>query len=236
MDASPERRSEATEVKLNLGCGPNVFPGWVNIDREFPREYLEYLTTHGPDARMPETQRKLSEYLHAGGYIDFRVHDLRRGLTYATDTVDLIYLGQVVEHLNPVYEALALMKECRRVLKPGGILRIATPDLGILLLAYASDDMDRFASEQPDYYKKGSKGAKLSYIMFGSTGPISTWDHYEGHMMIYDAASMDALLVGAGFELGHIHYTVAGQSLSDVIEREVVDTGVSHSMFVEAVK
>ncbi len=223
--------------KLNIGCGPNVFPGWVNLDREDPSQYLAALKTMGPEYKLPDTQRKLADALRAGVYVDFRIHDLRRGfLAWEDNSVDLIYLGQVIEHLNPIYEAPSLLKECHRMLKPGGVLRIATPDYTLLMFAWALNQMDTFAVEQPEFYAKASKDAKLAYIMYGSCGPKSTWDHYEGHMMIYTEESLTDAVVAAGFPKDAVLMQMAGHSVNPVMREEVVDTGVSHSLFLEAVK
>ena len=42
----------------------------------------------------------------------------------------------MIEHLA-VRDALALLRECRRVLRPGGVLRIVVPDGEIYLAEYA---------------------------------------------------------------------------------------------------
>ena len=55
-------------------------------------------------------------------------HDLRRGLPFADSSCDVVYHSHLLEHLRPD-EAAQLLAECRRVLRPGGTLRIAVPDL-----------------------------------------------------------------------------------------------------------
>jgi len=55
-------------------------------------------------------------------------HDLSRGIPLADNSCDVVYHSHLVEHLRPE-DALRFMKECYRVLKAGGILRVATPDL-----------------------------------------------------------------------------------------------------------
>lgn len=56
------------------------------------------------------------------------VHDLFKRLPFDDDTFEVIYLSQVLEHF-PKKHAPVLLKECRRVLKERGIIRIVVPDL-----------------------------------------------------------------------------------------------------------
>jgi predicted SAM-dependent methyltransferase len=65
--------------------------------------------------------------------------DLRKGLPYDDDSAVLIYNEHLIEHLT-CEEGLAVLREFYRVLKPGGIVRIATPDLDYLVAKYVSDD------------------------------------------------------------------------------------------------
>jgi predicted SAM-dependent methyltransferase len=62
-------------------------------------------------------------------------HDLRRGLPFADATFDLVYHSTMLSMLRAT-EALMFMRECRRVLKPGGILRVVTEDLEQMCRAY----------------------------------------------------------------------------------------------------
>lgn len=55
-------------------------------------------------------------------------HDLRKGIPFSEENFDVVYHSNIIEHFRR-NDALAFMKECFRVLKPGGILRVATPDL-----------------------------------------------------------------------------------------------------------
>lgn len=55
-------------------------------------------------------------------------YDLTKGIPMADNSCDLVYHSNLLEHLRPP-EACSLMKECFRVLKGGGILRVAVPDL-----------------------------------------------------------------------------------------------------------
>lgn len=230
-------------IKLNLGSGPNVFPDWINIDFVDLSGYFAFVKdvvpTLDPEKMkaMPPEQKKLADHFARGGTINLVLGDIRKGLLYPSGSVDLIYLGQVIEHLNPIYEAPHVLRECWRVLKPGGVLRIATPDLDLLLIAYENGKMDDFAAEQPAYYKEADdQGTKLSYIMFGSGGPHSNSEHYEGHMMIYSLHSIQVALEKAGFDATQMSNHGPGHSSNPTMQAEVVDTGVSHSLYMEAVK
>jgi 2-polyprenyl-3-methyl-5-hydroxy-6-metoxy-1,4-benzoquinol methylase len=57
--------------------------------------------------------------------------DVRQGLLaeadYEPNTFDCVHLAHVIEH---VYDPTALLKDCLRVLKPGGLLVVTTPNIG----------------------------------------------------------------------------------------------------------
>lgn len=57
-----------------------------------------------------------------------RAHDLRKGLPYPDCSCHAVYSSHLLEHLKP-NEASKLLSEMYRVLSPGGIVRLAVPDL-----------------------------------------------------------------------------------------------------------
>jgi predicted SAM-dependent methyltransferase len=59
---------------------------------------------------------------------DVLAYDIRTGLPYADKTFDAVYHSHVLEHM-PRNAGEALIGECYRVLKNGGILRVVVPDL-----------------------------------------------------------------------------------------------------------
>ncbi len=220
-------------MKLNLCSGPSLFPGWLNIDRVDQSEYLRILREDvSPEmaATWPEHQRKLVEHLRAGGTIEFSKGDARAALGFEENSVDAIYLGQCVEHFNRVHELPGLLHECFRMLKPGGTLRITTPDLDTILEAYLQGNLSRFNNEQPEYYAKATPPDKLAYIMFGATGPDCTAEHYEGHFHIFTRGTIATALTEAGFSGP---YSFGEKS---AVFAEALDCGMSHSLGVEAVK
>jgi predicted SAM-dependent methyltransferase len=73
-------------------------------------------------------------------------HDLSQGIPLPNNVCDVVYHSHLVEHLRPE-DALRLMKECYRVLKAGGILRVATPDLERICRLYLEKLEGAFASD-----------------------------------------------------------------------------------------
>src|SRR5262249_15987965 len=55
-------------------------------------------------------------------------HDIRGGLGFPDASFEVVYHSHVLEHLAP-HDGLQLLRECYRVLKPGGTIRVAVPDL-----------------------------------------------------------------------------------------------------------
>jgi predicted SAM-dependent methyltransferase len=90
-------------LRLNLGCGAEGHPAFVNVD-----------IAAGP------------------GIVR---HDLRHGVPFPDATYDLVYNSTMLSMLRPS-EALKFIQECRRVLKPGGVLRVVTEDLEQMCRVY----------------------------------------------------------------------------------------------------
>jgi len=61
--------------------------------------------------------------------------DLSSGIPLPDSSCDVVYHSHLIEHLRPG-DARMFLAECRRVLRPGGILRVATPDLERLAQDY----------------------------------------------------------------------------------------------------
>jgi len=61
--------------------------------------------------------------------------DVSQGLPFDSGVFDAVYCSHVLEHL-PKAEAPALVAECLRVLRPGGIARFAVPDLEAIVRLY----------------------------------------------------------------------------------------------------
>ena len=61
--------------------------------------------------------------------------DITAGLPFDSEAFDFVYHSHVLEHLTPD-QAVQLVQECWRVLRPGGVLRIVVPDLETICRLY----------------------------------------------------------------------------------------------------
>ena len=55
-------------------------------------------------------------------------HNLKDGIPFSDNSFDVVYHSHVLEHLSKS-EAEPFLKECYRVIRPQGVLRVVVPDL-----------------------------------------------------------------------------------------------------------
>jgi SAM-dependent methyltransferase len=114
--------SQKSGIRLNLGSGPRATPGWVCIDRS-PNIWL----SRSPQLKAILRRVGVLNDAHMLGWDkDIQRGDIRR-LDYKAGTVDAIYSSHTLEHLY-LDEAQQVLNEAARVLKQGGLVRLALPD------------------------------------------------------------------------------------------------------------
>lgn len=95
-------------------------------------------------------------------------------------TVELIYASHVLEHFGRKTH-MDVLREWRRVLAPGGVLRVAVPDFGAAAQLYLSGTLPRGIEDVRGLVCGGQR------------------DKYDFHGMIFDEASLTTYLKDAGF-------------------------------------
>ena len=113
--------------------------------------------------------------------------DLRRALPLPAQCAELIHHEHFLEHLT-VTEGLALLRECHRLLMPGGVLRVAMPDLTECVRQYWEDDW-----RQPWMKKYGYEWIKTRAECINIA--FRDWQH----QWLYDREELHRRLGEAGF-------------------------------------
>ena len=80
-------------------------------------------------------------------------HPLNQPLPLPDEWFDGIYSFHVIEHLNPAANE-RFMRDIHRLLKPGGIYRVSTPDLEFLATEYLQRLHDQMASASVENYAR----------------------------------------------------------------------------------
>ena len=107
------------KLGVNLGSGQRRFEStpeiqWINVD-----------CVSRPD-QVPDL-----------------IHDIRQPFPWESDSVDLIVMNQVWEHLH-LNEGDETIRECFRVLKLGGSLIITCPDMRALAQRWLTHQIDDY--------------------------------------------------------------------------------------------
>lgn len=178
--------------RINLGCGRRWVEGWSNLDggnwiKRFTLRATKWLRS------VPLAERLLPIRLrHAPR--DVVVWDLHRTpLPFATGSADVIFSQYALEYLT-TDATRRLLRDCRRILVAGGLIRLCQSDIAGGVRRYlARSDVGPTpaALERARDFKESLAGehTKLSVRLL----------HGGGHQQLFDAESLTWLLTEAGF-------------------------------------
>jgi predicted SAM-dependent methyltransferase len=189
--------NEATAgLRLNVGCGSTVPDAWTNIDNS-PTMWLAQRRLLWRLARLlrlvPADMADAPRW--AAGVV---IADAVRGLPFPTGSVDAIYASHFLEHL-PREDAIRFLREARRLLKPGGLIRLIVPDLAYIVGLYQqarSEGDERAADDLFDNLWVVDKGLARYPSWFR---PLKAFLRTDVHRWLYDEASLTALLAEMRF-------------------------------------
>jgi len=106
-----------------------------------------------------------------------------------------VYAEQVIEHLT--YEqAQVFVRESVRVLEPGGRIRLATPDL-LLLIALFNADKTPIQKQVLAFQVEQNR---LPTTVLPETAWFNRINHAWGHQFLYDPQSLRTTLEAGGFK------------------------------------
>lgn len=196
LQRAAEGRAVTDTVRLNVGCGSTVSPAWTNIDNSptiwlaqhpLPWRLARFLRLVPAD--MADTPRWAPQVLLA---------DARRNLPFPSGGVDAIYSSHFLEHLSRE-DAARFLSEARRLLKPGGLIRIVVPDLAAVVEGYRQERAagDPHAADRLfDNLWVVDKGLGRYPVWLQ---PLKSFLRTDVHRWLYDEASLSTLLAEVGF-------------------------------------
>lgn len=163
---------------LNIGCGANrpTWP-WVNVDH-----LHSFLKPGTPERDNLDAESNYTNW------------DISTGLPFVTGLFDGILCSHVIEHFDCT-GAVDLIKECYRVLAPGGILVASVPDASYFLQVHSEDtreNSERLFGEPicpTELYHKSF----FDYALF-----------YHEHKQVLDSDTLTCLMIRGGFHLSGI--------------------------------
>ncbi|WP_438003128.1 methyltransferase domain-containing protein [Sorangium sp. So ce321] len=219
--------AEAGLTGLNVGCSFwNMRPGSLNID-------LSKLENPGGQATEYGRLALLDGQLY---YLEY---DVTTPLPLPDASFDWLHTEHLIEHV-PQDGAIRFLKEAHRVLKPGALLRISTPDLALYI--------DGYRDPSRKFFNKHAKILEHLGRMFPDVDDpfpevqdrpawmVNQIFKHWGHQWIYDFEEMAYALREAGFDEGSIER----RSFRKGRDQQVADIDLvihrDETLYVEAIK
>ena len=176
--------------RVARGAHKVVRPVVRSARRSAARRRLDRVTAPGARLHLGCGPNRLDGWLNLDldrrSAADVR-HDLRDGLPGRPGTARRIYSEHVFEHLELAH-GVQLLADCRQILEPGGVLRIAMPDLRAIVDAYLGDWQDQAWLQNPAFDRIDTPAHMLNVSV-----------HEWGHRYLYDWDELRLRLEQAGF-------------------------------------
>jgi len=193
-------------IFLNLGCGGNrsITEPWRNIDQLY--------------SILPEGSDALANLKKEWNYVD---HNILEPFPFETGSVDGILCAHALEHFV-LNDSLLVMRNCFKVLKQGGVLRVSVPDPQKFIYLTLAGNKDWGVSDWND-----ENPHKLSGMSFMENALF-----FAEHKQMLGFDSLRCLFWLAGFK--SCERMEPGQT--QLVDLASKDDRVIFSLFVEGVK
>jgi predicted SAM-dependent methyltransferase len=211
-------------VRINVGCGDVPTNGWRNFDNSLSLRLSKIPVLPYLLFKVGLINASHYQFVKYARSNEIEYADATERLPLSDRSVDVLYSSHMLEHLDQT-DATSFLREARRVLRSGGIIRLAVPDLRKHARRYIeSGDADAFISAiQLTRPRPRTIAQRLKILLTGT----------RHHLWMYDGDSLCRLLIGHGFLNPRIlepgTTTIKAPGSLDLRER------LSDSLYVEAV-
>jgi 2-polyprenyl-3-methyl-5-hydroxy-6-metoxy-1,4-benzoquinol methylase len=193
----PSLRSAAGRI-LDAGCGDGLFLGELDRAGSLCARGWELYGMDYSSAMISEARKR--------PYV-FRECNLEQGIPEADGSFDIVTASEVIEH---IYDPDQLISEAHRVLRPGGLLLITTPNL------QAWYNRALFAAGiQPLFYETSTRS---THIGAGAIKPLKRGSTPVGHLRLFNRRALLDLLESQGFRVLAVRAAVF-ESLPGLLQR-----------------
>lgn len=208
---------------INLGSGIDNPPNWLDVDggatHFFVKKLPKFITSKFFKYFNMANNYSFEEYYEKLNSFKSIHFNLCNGIPFESEAIPNIFSSHFFEHLfKNDCDCEFLLKECYRVLKSGGLIRICVPSL---------DDEVIAIKEAIDEYENGTINKIQKYVTSDIVGYNSK---FSNHRFMYDYKELHNLLQKIGFIEIERKYFKKG-NIPDV---ELLDT--RNGIFVEAKK
>jgi hypothetical protein len=165
--------------------------------------------------------------------------NISRKLPFENGSVSHAFMAHVLEHFFYPEEALKVLREVRRVLKPGASLRVVVPDIRKYLFAYIKGTRSVFDDKNARFGLHETEETMLEQLLiYAGVGPAPGC-LINSHKFGYDFETLKKTLLTAGFssvaESNYMESTVPELRVDDASYIAAVRSGQAHlSLFVDA--
>ena len=150
----------------------------------------------GPHPKADATHRM--DLHHWAGVT--QVHDLRHiPYPYESDFADKVYFGDVIEHLTK-FDSPKVLKEIRRIMKPGATLEVTCPDVLWIMTQIVEGTWDQNANVSWLRQNEDPWDNAMDYLFGGWRHPEEYKIPGMGHINGYCFTSLRKELEQAGFK------------------------------------
>ncbi|MBF0214330.1 MAG: methyltransferase domain-containing protein [Magnetococcales bacterium] len=206
---------------LHCGCGANWKQGWLNTDSET-------FVGNNQIETAPDGLYAPFGYEHCDFY--YLQHDATRPFPIPDSLFGHCYSEHFIEHLTRD-QGVFFLQEMHRLLQPGGVLRISTPDLHANLALFSQEDPATFAQQVALL-----EGRVPAHFIRNRAFMVNQMFYFWGHQWIYDFEDLALLLEQAGFPTSGIHRRAFREGLIAEVERLDQEERRPESLYVEAIK
>jgi predicted SAM-dependent methyltransferase len=210
-------------IRINFGCGTSPTPGWVNFDNSFSVRAARWPLVVPALARLSVLSGQSVGLAKVADTRNIQFANATARIPCTNSSVSAVYSSHMIEHLDR-REARAFLAEVRRILCPGGVVRVAAPDIARLVQDYlATRDADGFiAATHMGLNRPTGLMAWMKWVLVGP----------RHHLWMYDGDSLAKLLREAGFA----DVAIMPPGKTNIVDQGDLDLQerASESVYVEA--